>query len=388
LHAESTARLNLLVANATFRSAQATLSLAAGYDGGRGGAIHTRARATDDVGAFGGSQVDLRVSGCTFTDCTALTGGALDVDSGAYVSDSTFERCRAVRLGGGDREPVTGGVARVSGGARLDFLRVRCANCSAAETGGQGGAVAAVDGSWFWAGVSRFERCSTLGNGGAVWVDFDSVVTLSETVFANNSAASLGGAIFGALPVLDVSKCLFVGNQAGSGGAVFVELPNPRLMQLDGCTFRANRATLLHGGAFACQGCALRSMGGCVFEGNSADRDGGAVYFDQLDGRSDPLLSLWQSSFNGNTAGRRGEPHCSLHHPLACHSFLLSCVMCGRRRRVPVGPVLPLSAGPELHLVREPGLPRRRRLCVALSSIRLRGCSSPLSLCASCYLCV
>jgi predicted outer membrane repeat protein len=108
-------------------------------------------------------------------------------------------------------------------------------------------------------------------------------VVLEGITFRNGrtSEASGGGAIceLGGLPT--IRNCIFVGNQAPSGGAFSSN--NPYFTtQLEDCIF-LNNGPSLYGGAVSCKldqpyQYALPSLTRCTFSGNTAGLKGGAIY--------------------------------------------------------------------------------------------------------------
>jgi hypothetical protein len=121
-------------------------------------------------------------------------------------------------------------------------------------------------------------------------------------IFSGNSAA-FGGAIYnreGADP--SIIDCLFTGNSAttGTGGALHNFESSPTVRR---CTFINNRAIERNGGA-AFNFDSNATFVSCVFEGNDALLNGGALYFDG------GLPDVFSCAFTGNDGDFGGAIYC------------------------------------------------------------------------------
>lgn len=151
-------------------------------------------------------------------------------------------------------------------------------------------------------GAMRIVNCTFLGNrtrhaGGAIYSEGYSPVTVSNCTFIGNSAFEFGGAIF-AWCKLTVVDCLFDGNVANSGGAMYFGTDTGGCT-VTRCRFLRNRATFLYGGAMCihnCSGPLLASIIECVFEGNITKAEGGAIMC-----YNDATLHIRDCTFNNNT---------------------------------------------------------------------------------------
>ncbi|HUW19788.1 MAG TPA: PQQ-binding-like beta-propeller repeat protein [Sedimentisphaerales bacterium] len=177
-------------------------------------------------------------------------------------------------------------------------------NCTFADnsTLGEGGAICC-----FPAGVTTVTNCTFSGNrsgsfGGAVGgyeQDIYTPVTIriSDCVFIENFAEVAGGAIYGCGGA--ITNCTFVGNVAerAVGGALYACVGSVR-----NCSFTGNRANwggALHYNPHYDYNRAM-IISSSVFSGNSASRDGGAIWFGCC------KLTLTNCTISGNSAQAAG----------------------------------------------------------------------------------
>jgi hypothetical protein len=246
----------------------------------------------------GGAFLSTMGAQVAFTDCTFLSnctgvsayGGAVAAFGGALeVTGCQFE----------GNEASMGGAVYITNGA---LTMVGCALMHNGASG-PGGAVASEGGTASLAS-STFVENASIGSGGAV-ASFGSFSTLSATgcTFAGNSAqappsgTAHGGAIIGADTL---SRCTFWANGALVGGAAYGGTT------VEGCSFFGNHAA--QGGAAYIPlaglpfGAAV-TVATCLFSGNTADEDGGAMV---LAGSSAPKPRVAGCTFSGNAAGGSG----------------------------------------------------------------------------------
>jgi predicted outer membrane repeat protein len=148
--------------------------------------------------------------------------------------------------------------------------------------------------------------------GAAIYIDNASVVlTLDSCVFSGNHSNGTytdGGAIF-ALPTgdLTINNSVFSGNSAGDeGGAIWYDDANGKLT-ISHSTFVDNTASTGDGGAIEYNppntvGTRLFSITDSTFSNNSAGGEGGAVYICCANN----TITISGSTFSGNTAGADG----------------------------------------------------------------------------------
>lgn len=136
------------------------------------------------------------------------------------------------------------------------------------------------------------------GDGGAIYNDSGATLTVGNSTFYGNSvggsAGGSGGAILnnGTLVVTDSS---FEANIGDAGAAI----ANRGTATISGSTFYGNSGG--NGGAILDFNNGHVSVTDCSFSGNSAGKDGGAIYESQYSGNATEV-SVTDSSFSGNTA--------------------------------------------------------------------------------------
>jgi predicted outer membrane repeat protein len=137
-----------------------------------------------------------------------------------------------------------------------------------------------------------FERNSTPNYGGGLW-SYDSPVTVVNTTFISNAAAS-GGGLFAISPT-QVTNTKFLSNSAqmNGGGAFFGDA------KIYGSRFEGNSVSdpLDGGGAIYTFG--LLNIGDTQFINNQAQHDGGAVY-------AGNALAVTNTQFISNSSGASG----------------------------------------------------------------------------------
>lgn len=159
-------------------------------------------------------------------------------------------------------------------------------------------------------GTLNLTGCTLSGNeaideGGAL-ENAGGTVTANTSTFTGNSTTTLsngdGGAYNSENPasVFNASNCLFSGNTAGDdGGAVDNDKGS---FAITNCYFLNNTATDLAGALEDRSTSATNTLSGCTFNGNHAANDGGALYM--RDGAN--TLTVTNSTFANNSAGGLG----------------------------------------------------------------------------------
>ena len=173
---------------------------------------------------------------------------------------------------------------------------------------------------------NNFTGNRATAQGGAIYVN-SSGVTVQNNNFTNNTA-SMGGAIFA--PISDntmiIKYCDFDGNNATTGGAIYIGYKGADGKTITDCTFTRNTAVLDGGAIYLAN--IDHQLARCTFESNSAHNggsvyvsqeltnvkisdsifisshayDGGAVYY----GGSDNGLTIYNDTFRKNTAVYNG----------------------------------------------------------------------------------
>ena len=226
--------------------------------GGTGGAL----RFEDATGAI--------VSDCDFVNNAAYTGGAIywfDYTIGNNVSDCDFVNNSARGDGG----------AIVYGSAEQNVLSgctFKGNTASENSHDSRGGAIYWLD----YAIGNNVSDCdfvnNSAGQGGAIyWTHFSQKNKVFDCDFVSNSAWECGGAIFwydNFIHHENVSKCNFVNNSAGDSGGALYMYTQMSFSIITDCVFVGNHARL-NGGAMEFGGLNC-SVNGCIFMNNSARR--------------------------------------------------------------------------------------------------------------------
>jgi predicted outer membrane repeat protein len=220
-----------------------------------------------DGGAMFNLESDPLLTDCQFINNeAAYAGGAVrnEFSSGEYL-DCLFKGNRASQ----------------SGGAIINELSApRFYNClfqsnTAEGAFGLGGAV-----HNYYMDDPTLIGCTFKQNtayaGGAMY-SYYGEYTLRECVFEGNySPTYYGGAVYNRAVTSEISQCTFTGNSATGGGAI--HNVDESLLAIDRCIFRNNTA-VFSGGAIASEQNTPLDIFNCLFAGNIAD-GGGAIYND------------------------------------------------------------------------------------------------------------
>lgn len=149
----------------------------------------------------------------------------------------------------------------------------------------------------------RFESNRSEDNGGGMRLSLRDLAVIESCEFVDNSSKYLGGGlyVFKDKYELRVSSTTFVGNQSNEGGGLFARENGP--LTLTDCEFRDNQASFVPGvGGGVGGGLVAEDVGDvnvvdCRFIGNSASRHGGGMYKDSCD-----TLNVYNSKFIQNTS--------------------------------------------------------------------------------------
>jgi len=220
-------------------------------------------------GAIYAASGTLNTSDCTFTSNTGWDGGAIYLDNGVTWTD-------------------TGSVFT--------------ANTSAAA----GGAVCANANHALTLSGSQFDQNIAGTSGGAIVANWYSSLSIDSVAFTENVASYSGGAIFTYVltGAFNVESSDFIGNEArdGWGGAIEVEWYS--LLNVLDSRFESNSATAAGGAISQWYETSVR-VEDSTFVGNTASASGGAMYWNPYQGGADNL-SVSGSSFRDNTSGSWG----------------------------------------------------------------------------------
>jgi predicted outer membrane repeat protein len=250
-------------------------------------------------------------------DCGDLDGGAINVDEATDGNDITiagsrFEGNSATGDGGAiNMYETEEGSLTVSGTAFVD-------NSSGWNANRGGGAIRLVAVPLTITGSSFTGNSAVYGDGGAIYFDYGNA-TISGTTFTGNFTtvdyfgfddfdAHTGGAIYADLDtgqVMTLLNSTFTSNVAlGFGGAIDTDdsYGGEGTLVVTGSTFKFNQATNGDdGGAMDLDSNAVIKKS--LFEGNTAEDDGGAIWIDH---EASFTAEISDSTFIRNTADRGG----------------------------------------------------------------------------------
>jgi predicted outer membrane repeat protein len=255
----------------------------------------------------------VRLAPGTYTEAVDLRGHDILLDAQNNAN-------RPILDGENARVPV-----RIDGASNLDDLIIRNGS------GTNGGCVVVTGATNVDIDDTSFVDCTASGLGGAIYVDATSTSVQLDNVEFVTSTALQGGAIHTDGP-LEVDFATFTANTASTVGGAIAVGPGGSLNIDNNTVFDANTAD--GGGAIVCRGCsdfvvveatftdnqALAGSGGaiwvdtpdptaggvidfCTFVDNSATANGGAI---AMIDTSTWSVNLDDSSFTTNTAGANG----------------------------------------------------------------------------------
>lgn len=261
---------------------------------------------------------DFRIDHSVLRGGSCSSGGAIMLDKGkGLIEESTIT---------GNQSVIGGGAIRVAAGTNLE---VKNSEFTDNHAGSMGGAIVAVGKSKVTVTDTRFSDNTAVSYGGAIGAqDEGTVLVLNGTdkekaVFENNSSEGSGAVFVNTKAQLSASGYRFVnnratdgragaisfntgvsaqlqdmdfyGNEANTGGAVYVDKKAQSVSIVD-TVMRSNKAKL--GGAIYSSGTFYAA--GSIFEENQTTAEGGAVY-----GSADSNTKLKQCAFTKNT-GKTG----------------------------------------------------------------------------------
>ena len=270
------------------------------------------------------AAVNFTVEGNFENNSSANAGGAMTIwhdrtsaDSQQHTIKGTFSKNSAANLGGA--------VSLMSWG--LEGTRGQTTISATFEKNsseGNGGAVYSENNA-LTVSSSSFTGNTAVNYGGALYLT-DTSATIEDSVFGSedpelgsNSVSadgSMGGAIY-TDGKLDITDTKFIGNSAKKyGGAIAGTVEGHGDVTLTGGTFSKNTAG--SGGAIAlwsngdkndpADSAAVLTINGTTFDGNTADRKGGAIAFLQKhtnEGKR-AQATITNATFTGNKAGLTG----------------------------------------------------------------------------------
>ena len=151
---------------------------------------------------------------------------------------------------------------------------------------------------------NSFANNTTDGTGGAMYISYNedgpltSIVNITNVDFNGNSAGMQGGTIYATMSsTLQINKCDFTESQSGdAGGAIYLNAES-KITSLQDSQFISNTATG-HGGAIYVTGSTVLLISNSNFTENVSEKNGGALYFIQ----TTEAVSLEGGAFTSNTA--------------------------------------------------------------------------------------
>jgi len=222
-----------------------------------------------------GAFIAFDVSGAML-DGFAITGGLTDEYFGGGLAAAQSEL--AIRNCAFRENRASAGGGIYTEGSSIDFVDCEFSANAASDFGG---------GIHFEDADALIESCTFNGNvvdegglcGGAINVNPSSAITIIDSTFTSNSAP-FGGGVRAVDATLEFDGCGFVGNSTEGEGA-------------EGITYRC-------GGAMEIE-LSATSISNCVFQDNTSEDSGGAVFF-----YFDINGMIEDSMFTGNTAAQGG----------------------------------------------------------------------------------
>ncbi len=245
-------------------------------------------------------QAKLDIQGGSFTNNSANAGGALFLRGDNVIKDAAFNENKAMDT---DTEPGGGAIylALPKKGLPLNTLQMdnvsftnNSAKASDAEGGGAVGLFSKADLNHVTFTGNSVEGGT--GGGGAMFLGAESLTTLNQNTFKDNTSSINGGALStreyargnNKAAKLDITDSAFTGNKAAEkGGAFYNTFYNSNTkagsVSISNTSFTNNEAD--EGGAIYNHGeldknnhAAVITVKDSVFTGNTATNNGGAIY--------------------------------------------------------------------------------------------------------------
>lgn len=201
--------------------------------------------------------------------------------------------CNPVTLPGGCT-PATHRFFYLSVGSNLTLNNLTLRHGSA----GYGGAIISYSGTLT---ITNSILTGNLGNatnskGGAIYIDVNSTLDISDSTISGNSSGQFGGGIYNLDGTATVTNCTFEDNISTTyGGGIYTS----GTLEVSGSTFYENESN--YGGGINNGGSAGSTtiISNCSFEANNATNRGGAI-------ENKETVTVTDSTFFANTASNNG----------------------------------------------------------------------------------
>ena len=123
------------------------------------------------------------------------------------------------------------------------------------------------------------DSTNSYGSGGAIYVEQFDKIRINNSTFANNDAATNGGAIYLGNSNIVITKSSFTSNTARDAGAIIVSGSTPILDRLTFTNNIVNKEWYSSGGALYFGGYqTLAVVSNCLISNNTANANGGGIY--------------------------------------------------------------------------------------------------------------
>jgi hypothetical protein len=246
-----------------------------------------------------------------------LTGGDVNGNGGAIRSEARLEVRDCIimeneaNVGGAIYVEVLAGGTTTREALRIEDSVIDHNVAGSVAVGGSGGGVAivsaAANDTVLITGTTISHNIATL-NGGGVYADLNGAhVTISDSNFILNEAASGGGiyALLDDMASFTVDATELEENDASLGAGLYAELTDQSRLDVEGSTFYDNEATTDGGGIYAeLRGVSTLELTNTSLEINdSIQGDGGGLYADV---ESQSTLLIQHSMFDRNEASLEG----------------------------------------------------------------------------------
>ncbi len=273
---------------------------------GCGGAVYNRG----NFNMYGG----------TISNSEGLRGGALYNDRIAYLISGTISNNTAHYFGGAVASSSSSYsdlfIGSEGDGAQMSFINNHCHRTGGALYSNTSSPIVIL-------GNTEFISNTSSTSGGAIHTA--GPLTISDTIFRENSCVNSGGAIYHYYTkaafqrrLLTITNCEFIKNSANLGGAVTLSASDSvssteqgTFATITGCKFEENKANSIQtsngsGGAIYITRKSEATIDGCEFDKNSSDVNAGAVSV-----QSGANAAITNCQFNENSATLGGAIHTS-----------------------------------------------------------------------------